>query len=110
MNNNMKKIILLITVCFLSIHTLSAYGQGIEISSIKANLNDGSAFRAPVDSNGNQCGLVKVKSNIKNINFEGEIIGDVKYDMNEYLIFKEPLFQSKKETVKGFIPSQLFPH
>ena len=111
MNNNMKKIILLITVCFLSIHTLSAYGQGIEISSIKANLNDGSAFRAPVDSNGNQCGLVKVKSNIKNINFEGEIIGDVKYDMNEYSIFMSKGAKSLTVVPPNYLPvSVQFPN
>ena len=87
MNINMKIIVNFISICLVSILTISAYGQGIEVASIKANLNDGSAFRAPVDSKGNKCGLVKVKSNIKNINFEGEIIGEVKYDMNEYTIF-----------------------
>lgn len=84
---NMKKTVNFISIFLVSVLAISAYGQGIEVASIKANLNDGSAFRAPVDSKGNQCGLVKLKSNIKNINFEGEIIGDVKYDMNEYSIF-----------------------
>ena len=47
MNINMKIIVNFISVCLVSILALSAYGQGIEVAIIKANLNDDSAFRAP---------------------------------------------------------------
>ena len=108
---SMKKKVNFISIFFVSVLALSAYGQGIEIASIKANVNDGSAFRAPVDSNGNQCGLVKVKSNIKNINFEGEIIGDVKYDMNEYSIFMSKGAKSLTVVPPNYLPvSVQFPN
>ena len=53
---NMKKTVNFISIFLVSVLAISAYGQGIEVASIKANLNDGSAFRAPVDSKGNKCG------------------------------------------------------
>ena len=47
--------ILLIYSCF-------SFSQGFNVKEFKQNINDGSAFHAPMDANGHPCGLIKVRS------------------------------------------------
>ena len=63
------------------------YGQEISIKSFKQNVNDGSAFHAPIDANGSPCGLIKVQSADPLLFFKGYIVGQVENKTNEYWIY-----------------------
>lgn len=71
----------------LSVISLHCSSQGLEIKEFKQNLNDGSAFHAPMDSNGNPCGLVKVRSDNTDLQFSGAVVGDVENKLNEYWVY-----------------------
>ena len=65
----------------------SAFSQGFKVKSFQENLQDGAAFRAPVDTNGNPCGLIKVQSNCTDLTFGDDIIGEVENKTNEYWVY-----------------------
>ncbi len=71
--------------CFQSI-----YAQGFKIKEFKQNINDGSAFHAPMDAEGHPCGLIKVRTDNTELKFRGNIVGGVENKMNEYWVFMTP--------------------
>lgn len=73
---------ILLYLCFQVCHA-----QKLEITSFKQVLSDGSAFHAPLDKEGNPCGLIKVRTSIPNLVFKGDIVGDVENKMNEYWVY-----------------------
>jgi len=45
---------LILLLCQLS------FAQGFKVKGFEQNINDGSAFHAPLDAEGHPCGLIKV--------------------------------------------------
>ena len=82
-----KKLFSLLSVLFISV---LSYSQGFKIEEFKQNINDGSAFHAPMDADGHPCGLVKVRTDDDKLQFGGNIIGKVENKMNEYWVFLSP--------------------
>lgn len=80
------------------------YGQGFKVKEFKQNLNDGSAFHAPVDSGGHPCGLIKVRTNNPDLRFFGGIVGDVENKMNEYWVYVSQDCSSLKICHPHFLP------
>ena len=48
-----------------------ALAQGIKVKEVKETVSGSDAFHAPIDLNGNPCGLVKVVSTIQDLTFDG---------------------------------------
>lgn len=65
----------------------SSFSQGFKVKSFEQNLNDGSAFHAPIDSNRHPCGLIKVRTDFPDLTFDGNVVGTVENKMNEYWVF-----------------------
>ena len=73
---------------FLSFFLFSQiFSQGFNVKEFKQNLNDGSAFQAPMDAEGHPCGLIKVRTDNPDLQFKGDILGDVENKMNEYWVY-----------------------
>lgn len=73
---------------FLLILPIIANGQEMEVESITATPFDLTAStNKRLDNNGNACAMVKVVLPIQNVSFEGNVIGDVKYDGGEYHVY-----------------------
>ena len=66
---------------------MHSFSQGFKVKSFEQNLNDGSAFHAPVDANGHPCGLIKVRTDSPDLTFDGNVIGIVENKLNEYWVF-----------------------
>ena len=64
-----------------------SYAQGFKVIEVKEIVSGSEAFNAPVDSNGNSCGLVKVHSMMQDLTFDGNVVGDVAFENNEYKVF-----------------------
>ena len=64
---------------------LTCFCQGFKVKEFKQNINDGSAFHAPLDSLGNPCGLIKVRTDNPDLHFCGSIVGEVENKRNEYV-------------------------
>lgn len=79
----MKKIALFLALAFFQL----SYGQGLKLKEFKPNTSDGSAFHAPKGNDGHPCGLIKVRSDNSELNFSGDIVGEVENKMNEYWIY-----------------------
>ena len=62
-------------------------GQGMKIEGVKETVSGTDAFHAPMDNNGNPCGLVKVLSTIEDLTFGGPIVGGIENKTNEYHVF-----------------------
>ena len=54
-----------------------AFAQGFNVKEFKQNMSDGSAFRAPMDSLGHPCALIKVRSDNAYLHFKGGVVGRV---------------------------------
>lgn len=62
--------------------------QGFKVKELKSNNSDLSAStQSRIDKNGHPCGLVKIQSKIQGLEFDGDIIGDVTYNLNEYWLY-----------------------
>ena len=72
----------------------SSFSQGFKVKEFKQNLNDGAAFHAPIDTDGHPCGLIKVRTDDPDLQFKGDVVGDVDNMMNEYWVFVSPNSQS----------------
>ena len=79
---------LLLLWLFISLET---YGQQMYLDGFRAARMDLSAATNPrSDLNGNACALVKVKFDLPNVVFRGNVVGDVKYDNIEYWVYMPP--------------------
>ena len=71
-------------VCLLCQYS---YPQGLKVKEFRHNINDGSAFHAPLDAEGHPCGLIKVRTDNAELKFKGNIVGDVDNKLNEYWVY-----------------------
>ena len=89
--HNFIKINAFVRCClFLLLQLLSiqfAFGQGFKVKEFVQAFNDGSAFHAPIDSAGHPCGLIKIRTDNKELRFKGNIVGVVENKMNEYWVY-----------------------
>lgn len=74
-------------VFFVLFCSLTSFGQGLKISEVKETVSGTDAFHAPIDGNGHPCGLVKVLAVFPDLRFDGNVVGDVTSDNNEYKVF-----------------------
>lgn len=74
-------VVILILFCQYS------FSQGFKVKEFKQNINDGSAFHAPMDAEGHPCGLIKVRTENAELKFKGNIVGDVENKTNEYWVY-----------------------
>ena len=65
----------------------STLAQGIKVAEIKETVSGTDAFHAPIDENGHPCGLVKVLAVFPDLRFDGNVVGDVASENNEYNVF-----------------------
>lgn len=64
-----------------------AFSQGFKVKEFKQNISDGSAFNAPLDAEGHPCGLIKVRTDVAELQFKGDVMGDVENKTNEYWVY-----------------------
>lgn len=68
--------------------SLQGFSQSLVVESFKANFNDLTArVKERKDLNGNPCALIKVELPIKNVLFEGNVVGDVEWKKGEYWVY-----------------------
>ena len=88
---NVIKINAVVRCClFLLLQLLSiqfVFAQGFKVKEFVQAINDGSAFHAPIDSEGHPCGLIKIRTDNKELRFKGNIVGVVENKMNEYWVY-----------------------
>lgn len=88
---NVIKINAVVRCClFLLLQLLSiqfVFAQGFKVKEFVQAINDGSAFHAPMDSEGHPCGLIKIRTDNKELRFKGNIVGVVENKMNEYWVY-----------------------
>ena len=82
----------------------SVFSQGFKLKDFKQNLNDGSAFHAPMDAEGHPCGLIKVRSSNPELQFRGDIVGEVENKTNEYWVYMPQGSQSLTIQHPNFLP------
>ena len=85
---NKTRIICHLLIIFIStVLCQNSFSQGFKVNEFKQNINDGSAFHAPLDANGHPCGLVKVRTDNAELKFKGNIVGEVENKTNEYWVY-----------------------
>lgn len=83
----------------------SSFAQGLVIKDqLKQRLNDGSAFHAPLDGQGKPSGLIRVRCDVPNLSFKGDVIGEVEYQMNEYWVYLASGSKSIKIVHPNYLP------
>ena len=95
----------LLTIMILHACVLVSYAQELRVKNFEVRTNDLSArTQSRQDNNGNDCALVKVQLAASGAKFEGNVVGDVKYDTSEYWVYMPQ--GSKRMTVKveGYLP------
>ena len=81
----MKRVVLSLSVYIISIY---CYSQDIEVKKFEPMAKDQTAALSPrKDINGTVCGLVKVALKESGAEFEGNVIGEVQFTGNEYLVY-----------------------
>lgn len=93
--------LLFVSVCLLS------FSQGLKVKEFKQNLNDGSAFHAPMDAEEHPCGLIKVRTDNPDLEFVGDVVGKVENKMNEYWVFLSPKCSSLKIVHPNYMPMEI---
>jgi hypothetical protein len=77
-----------ISTLLQSLISLSVIAQDIEVKKFGPLEKDQTAVTSPrKDINGNACGLVKVALKETGAEFEGNVVGDVQFTGNEYLVY-----------------------
>jgi len=81
--SNMRLIQIILFLCW----AIPSFSQGFKVKDFKQNINDGSAFHAPIDAFGHPCGLIKVRTDDGDLKFKGNVFGEVENKTNEYWVF-----------------------
>lgn len=81
-----------------------SFAQGFKVKEFKQNINDGSAFHAPLDLDGHPCGLIKVRTDCPDLQFDGDVVGKVEYKMNEYLVYVSQVSSLLKISHPNYLP------
>lgn len=79
-----KRNLLILGMCALS---MGLWAQGIAIKEFKEVPSGTDAFHAPTDTNGAPSGLLKVRTMVNDLRFEGNVVGSPKNENNEYFVF-----------------------
>ena len=82
----MNRRILFVLFGFITI-SMNLIAQGLTIKELKEVPSGADAFHAPFDENGSPCGLLKVRTMVRDLKFEGNVYGDVRNENNEYYVF-----------------------
>lgn len=82
----------------------NSFAQGFKVKEFKQNINDGSAFHAPLDADGHPCGLIKVRTDNTELKFKGNIVGEVENKTNEYWVFIAPESKQLNILHPNFLP------
>lgn len=104
----MMKMKLQLSVFLLIITLCDVMAQELNVKSFEVKSNDLTArTQGRKDNNGNDCALVKVQLAASGAKFEGNVVGDVKYDTSEYWVYMPQ--GSKRLTVKleGYLPMEV---
>ena len=101
--SKMKPLLLISILLLLS--PLSLMAQRFTVENFRADPGDISARQSPrTDVNGNQCAIIKVRSNINDLNFDSNIgITDVVLKNSEHWLYVSPLERNIKFMKDGFI-------
>ena len=102
--NSIYSVIRFTILSIMVVMHITSSAQGFKVKEFKQNLNDGSAFHAPMDPDGHPCGLIKVRTDNPDMKFRGEIVGDVENKMNEYWVYVSPSSKQLKVNHPNFIP------
>ena len=81
--------IMMFLVIFFVTYSSICLSQGIKVVKVEETYSGADAFHAPKGKDGMPCGLVKLKSTIPDLCFDGQIVGAVDNKINEYYIFME---------------------
>lgn len=79
----MKYLLLLFSLFVCNI----CIGQGFSVKEMKEVISGTDAFHAPMDSSGHPCGLIRVQTTIPDLEFDGQIVGEVTNKTNEYYVY-----------------------
>ena len=96
-----------LAILALSLVCLNSFSQGFKVKEFKQNMNDGSAFHAPMDADGHPCGLVKVRTDDDKLQFGGNVVGQVENKMNEYWVFLSKGSNSLTIKHPNFMPTNV---
>lgn len=96
-----KRLVALIGILHFCI---CSFSQGFIVKEFRQNLNDGSAFHAPMDADGHPCGLIKVRTDNPELQFKGAVVGDVENKMNEYWVYVSQSCRQLKVCHPNFMP------
>ncbi len=94
-------IFIMMFVCQLS------FSQGFNVRECKQNINDGSAFQAPLGADGHPCGLIKVRTDNAELKFMGNIVGEVENKTNEYWVYMAQGSRILNVLHPNFLPIQV---
>lgn len=81
-----------------------SFSQGFKVKNFEQNINDGSAFHAPLDTEGYPCGLIKVRTDNPDLRFFGSIVGKVENKTNEYWVYVPRFSKELKVYHPNFLP------
>lgn len=77
-----------VTIALMIINALLSYGQSFSIESLESLPTDLTAStQSRFDLNGKRCGLIKVQCVLEDVQFSGNIIGNVEYKNREYWVY-----------------------
>ena len=93
--------LIFISTCF----TCFIYSQKLQVESFKLAETDLSAQTQPrKDLNDRNCALVKVGIGLQNVQFEGNIVGNVQNKIGEYWIYMPQGSRQLKLHTQGYLP------
>lgn len=93
------------TILFLLICTMTMTAQKLAVESFALKLNDLTAStQSRNDSNGNACALVKVLLATSGATFKGNTVGNVDFDVNQYLVYMAPGSKRLQINLPNFLP------
>lgn len=83
--------------------------QRFEVESVEAALFDMTAAHNPrTDLNGDACALVKFEIASPNAKFQGNVMGDVRYDVGEYWVYAVPGTKELHVLHENLLPLKLY--
>lgn len=88
---------------------LAAAGQRFEVENVEAALFDmTAAHNLRTDLNGDACALVKFEIASPNAKFQGNVVGDVRYDVGEYWVYVAPGTKELHVLHESLLPLKLY--
>lgn len=86
-----------------------AAGQRFEVENVEAALFDmTAAHNLRTDLNGDACALVKFEIASPNAKFQGNVVGDVRYDVGEYWVYVAPGTKELHVLHESLLPLKLY--